>query len=86
MILYSGDLLLTPGFFTDAVVFALLYPAVRRAAYQAIRARVNIQSFDTGSPHAQSRGPAEGDVIDGDFHEIKEPRSQNKGPSGWTKD
>ncbi len=29
MILFSGALLLTPGFFTDAVGFALLVPAVR---------------------------------------------------------
>jgi UPF0716 protein FxsA len=29
MILFSGALLLTPGFFTDAVGFALLVPGVR---------------------------------------------------------
>ena len=40
MILFSGALLLTPGFFTDAVGFALLVPAVRKAVFKAIAARV----------------------------------------------
>ena len=40
MILFAGALLLTPGFFTDAVGFALLIPAFRSAAFRAIRARV----------------------------------------------
>jgi UPF0716 protein FxsA len=86
MILFAGALLLTPGFFTDAVGFSLLIPAFRQAAYRAIRARVKIQSF--GAPGAQhSRGPQrQGDVIDGEFHEIEEVPRQTKGPSGWTKD
>ena len=40
MILFSGALLLTPGFFTDAVGFAFLIPRFRQAAYIAIRDRV----------------------------------------------
>ena len=92
MILFSGALLLTPGFFTDAVGFALLVPAIRHAAFKAIRARVNIQSFGaSGSsgpgtrpntpPHRADRGP---DVIDGEFIELPED-DVPKGMSGWTK-
>ncbi|MGB3246883.1 MAG: FxsA family protein [Sulfitobacter sp.] len=89
MILFSGALLLTPGFFTDAVGFALLVPAIRKAVYRAVRARVNIQSFgtpgqgqtDTGDPRRQ-----QDDVIEGEYHEISPKERENKGPSGWTKD
>ena len=87
MILFSGALLLTPGFFTDGVGFALLIPGVRQALYKAIRSRVNIQSFGApgGTQAHQPRPDADGDIIDGEFHEISEDERQNKGPSGWTK-
>lgn len=92
MILFAGALLLTPGFFTDAVGFSLLIPGVRQAAYKALRARVNVQSF--GAPHGHpqqpntaGRGPTRqgGDVIDGEFHEIPGDDTEPRGPSGWTK-
>ena len=82
MILIAGALLLTPGFFTDAVGFLLLTPPVRVAVYRYVRARVNVQRFEMGpGPHPRS---ARDDVIDGEFEEIK-PRDPNAGPSGWTK-
>lgn len=40
MILVAGALLVTPGFFTDAVGFALLVPPVRDAAYRHLRRRI----------------------------------------------
>lgn len=85
MILFAGALLLTPGFFTDAVGFSLLIPGVRRAAYQAIRSRVTIQSF--GNPQQpDSNRSAQGDVIDGEYTEIDESAPKgHSGPSGWTK-
>ena len=92
MILFSGALLLTPGFFTDAVGFAFLIPRFRAAAYRAIWDRVNIQIFGTPGggmgprPGPQGGRDPRGDVIDGDFHEIPEQPRQTKGPSGWTKD
>lgn len=93
MILFAGALLLTPGFFTDAVGFALLVPGVRQAAYKALRARINVQAFEThqqqygqhdtaGRGGPTSRG---GDVIDGEYREIPEDEAQRRGPSGWTK-
>ncbi|MFD2741259.1 FxsA family protein [Sulfitobacter aestuarii] len=87
MILFAGALLLTPGFFTDAVGFALLVPQIRQSVYKAIRARVNVQSFGTpGQTPRQPHRPGGGDVIDGEYHEISEPAKKREGPSGWTKD
>lgn len=84
MILFSGALLLTPGFFTDALGFALLIPSVRAAAFRAIRARIRVQSVGR---EGQWRSAANDDtIIEAEYHEVKtEPRRTN-GPSGWTKD
>lgn len=85
MILFSGALLLTPGFFTDAVGFALLVPAVRVAAFRAIRSRVRVQSFGTPRPRPRSPYPDDG-VIEGEYEEIDPEPRRHQGPSGWTKD
>jgi len=93
MILFAGALLLTPGFFTDALGFALLIPGFRQAAYKMLRERVQVHSFGTphghqpGQSHDPSgrRGPTGGDVIDGEFHEIEGEDRKPDGPSGWTK-
>ena len=42
MILVAGALLLTPGFFTDAVGFALLTPPFRRVAFLWLRRNVKV--------------------------------------------
>lgn len=83
MILFSGALLLTPGFFTDAVGFALLIPPVRSAVYRFIRARVRVETVTYGermrpSPDIDSR------TIEGTYEEV--PPSHRNGPSGWTRD
>ncbi|WP_108483780.1 FxsA family protein [Oceaniglobus ichthyenteri] len=91
MILFAGALLLTPGFFTDAAGFALLIPAVRRAAFQFIKARITVQSFGYGDPRQTPRpGPrTRGDVIDGDYTEVDPPKTPThpapNNPSGWTR-
>lgn len=79
MILVAGALLLTPGFFTDAVGFALLAPPIRTAVYKYAKSRVKVQTFDMGG-QARPR-PADDDVIDVEFHEV----DPNAPPSGWTK-
>ena len=88
MILFSGALLLTPGFFTDAVGFALLVPGVRRAVIRYVAARVKVQSFTMGAQETHYR-PASEDVVDGDFTDVtpeKRPTHPGvEGPSGWTK-
>lgn len=86
MILFSGALLLTPGFFTDAIGFLLLVPGVRSWAFQAVRSRVNVQSFSAQST-ARSRDGAfntRPDVIDGEYEEISPSTDHTKKPSRWT--
>lgn len=81
MILVSGALLLTPGFFTDAVGFALLIPGVRSAVFRYLKSRIKVQSFEMGGQPRQR--PQHADIIDGEFEEV--PRDPNAPPSGWTK-
>ncbi|MBW4706710.1 FxsA family protein [Roseobacter sp. YSTF-M11] len=83
MILFSGALLLTPGFFTDAVGFLLLIPAFRTAMFKAIRSRIKVQTFDARPHHPRHRNP-DGDIIDGEYSEVPPNYDQIKRPSGWT--
>ncbi|APE45086.1 exlusion protein FxsA [Sulfitobacter alexandrii] len=92
MILFAGALLLTPGFFTDAVGFSLLIPGVRRAAFEFLRTRIKVQSFSShpgAGPdprHSPRHGPMRGsDVIEGEYHEIDETDRKSGKPSGWTR-
>lgn len=80
MILFSGALLLTPGFFTDAVGFALLVPAVRLAVFRWARSRIKVATFSTQGPAQQHP-----DIVDGEFTEVDPDRRKVRGPSGWTK-
>ena len=84
MILFAGALLLTPGFFTDAVGFLLLVPGVRSRAFAYLRSRMTVASFQMGGTHSYGapRRSAQDDVIDGDFEEVT-PRNPRQGPSGW---
>ncbi|KIN65754.1 FxsA protein [Sulfitobacter noctilucae] len=84
MIVFAGALLLTPGFFTDAVGFALLVPGIRQSAYKAIRARVNVHSFSSRGSDPRRPDPR-GDVIDGEYREIPTNENETQGSSGWTK-
>jgi UPF0716 protein FxsA len=91
MILFSGALLLTPGFFTDAIGFALLLPSVRRWVLRHIRARMQVQmharqGFSADGQRRRTPDPrtAAGEVIDGEY-EVVTPRPRSDRPSGWTK-
>lgn len=88
MILISGALLLTPGFFTDAVGFALLMPPVRKVVYDYLRKRVKVQRFEmgTGAQHPP-RDPGRPDdaVIDGEYREVSSKDDPDQPPSGWTR-
>ena len=89
MILFAGAMLLTPGFFTDAVGFSLLIPQVRAAAFRAIKSRMNVKSFTMGGaanhqPRHEQRGPQDR-VIDADFEDVTKTHDSPSGPSGWTK-
>ncbi|WP_170382333.1 FxsA family protein [Ruegeria atlantica] len=84
MILMSGMLLLTPGFFTDVVGFALLIPGVRISVFRYLKSRVKITQFQmgTGSQFQSGSAPFGDDVIDGEFTEVK-PRQNPAKPSKW---
>ena len=87
MILFAGALLLTPGFFTDAIGFLLLVPAVRLAVIRYVGARVKVRSFSAQAHSGQRSGRA--DVVDGEFEDVtpSEPAAADrigKKPSGWT--
>jgi UPF0716 protein FxsA len=88
MILFSGALLLTPGFFTDAIGFALLVPGVRAAVWKWIRARVVVSGVTYGSASSPRR-PVDPDIIETDYHEVDAGSSQGRRddgrPSGWTR-
>ena len=91
MILLAGALLLTPGFFTDAVGFALLAPPIRSALIIQFKQRINVQRFEMGPQHhpfhdASHANPKPRDtVIDGDFHDVTETKKPTHEGSGWTK-
>ncbi|WP_224816649.1 FxsA family protein [Hasllibacter sp. MH4015] len=82
MILFSGALLLTPGFFTDAVGFALLVPAFRRFALREMKKRINIQTVRTGPGPDDWRARDE-TIIEGTY--TAEDADRPSGPSGWTR-
>jgi UPF0716 protein FxsA len=81
MILIAGALLLTPGFFTDAVGFALLVPPVRRQAFLYLRKRIRGGGFSMGGTvHVDIQGhrrpgghPGQpgGPTIDGEYEEVR---------------
>lgn len=77
MILFSGALLLTPGFFTDAVGFVLLVPGVRNWVFRYLKARISVQHFSGG----QSSRTTDSSVIDGEYQDLDKTRN----PSGWTR-
>ncbi len=92
MILFAGALLLTPGFFTDAVGFLLLIPPVRKYVFNALRSQIHVQGF----PPGQSGQGFGSDTIDGEFEDVSttpspdrdfidSPKRPTHEPSGWTK-
>ncbi|MFT6912614.1 MAG: UPF0716 protein FxsA [Paracoccaceae bacterium] len=96
MVLFSGALLLTPGFFTDAIGFALLVPQVRMATFRYIRARLKTAKFTMHAASGQSRRPSQGysggapkgpnaTVIEGEIIDLDAPSNTQGPPSGWTR-
>lgn len=45
----AGAFLLTPGFFTDAIGFVLLFPPVRRMVYAYFKGRMKFQGMNMGA-------------------------------------
>ena len=77
----AGILLLTPGFFTDAVGALMLVPAMRRALYQQVRRRIesHVARGPDGLGPEHGDGPGAGPTIETKFEEVGEERPA---PSG----
>ncbi|OWU85975.1 exlusion protein FxsA [Oceanicola sp. 22II-s10i] len=92
MILLAGALLLTPGFFTDAVGFSLLMPPVRHVVFGWLRRRMKGSAFVMRSSTSASRpgSPQQGgrvgpDVVDAEFTELDPDKRPTHHPSQWTR-
>ena len=84
LILVAGIVLLTPGFFTDAIGFALLIPAVREVVIRELARRVTVTAMHP--PGEAGRGPAtRDDVIEGQYEVHMPPEDGPRGTSGWTR-
>lgn len=82
LILVAGVVLLTPGFFTDAVGLALLVPPVRAMVIRFLAKRITMVHLRShgpgapngaqhGSPHGQPQRPqGGGETIDGTYEPI----------------
>ena len=76
MILVAGVLLLTPGFFTDAVGLGLLIPAVRAAVFLFLRSRVRVHHMrrepppGSQDPARQRRDPGHVEIIEGEYEVV----------------
>lgn len=68
-LMIAGALLLTPGFFTDAVGFVLLTPPLRRLLIHRLVSRgvINVRSATSGQPPGQHTGR----TVDGEYRHIK---------------
>ncbi|RMF35387.1 MAG: FxsA family protein [Alphaproteobacteria bacterium] len=83
LILVAGVLLLTPGFFTDAVGLALMVPPVRRAViaflsrHLAARMQVHHASFTVhGGPGPGPRHRADIDIVEGEYEDVSANRDR----------
>ena len=82
-LLCAGALLLTPGFLTDAVGFALFVPAVRRHLGRALFGRLmgstRVRGWARGTPAPSGREGDGPEVIDADFLDLDGDRPRNDG-------
>ena len=84
MVLAAGLLLLTPGFFTDGIGFALLVPAVRSAVFRYLSNRIHaeLRHGSTNPERHSKRGFP--DIDDAEFRDLP-PSATEPGVSGWTR-
>jgi len=82
----AGALLLTPGFVTDAVGFALLTGPIRARVAERLLSRVQIMGTGTGTGTGRGAGPGatrgtaggQGQVLEGDYERVDEPRASDR--------
>lgn len=76
MILVAGVLLLTPGFVTDALGFALFVPPIREGIWRLLASRLKVHVVSPGAP----RGEPVVDLDDAEWQTNPDPTSP------WNKD
>jgi len=69
-LLVAGALLLTPGFFTDAIGFACLTPPFRRAVIQHLLRRGTIRYGAAGPSGRRPPGSAPGEPLEGRYRRM----------------
>ncbi len=71
VLLLAGALLLTPGFFTDAIGFLCLIPSLRRAVIRRVLKKFIVTGFGGPQgpvePQGPTHGPHEPRTIEGEF-------------------
>ena len=80
VLLVGGALLLTPGFFTDALGFLCLFSPTRMAFARWLTSRAVVQ-VGGGVARAQQRprqGPGGGRTLEGEFHEVDDDRGEDR--------
>lgn len=81
----AAVLLLTPGFFTDALGALLLVPPLRRLAILWAINRMQVRgSWTAGDPHTRGGHPeptnGSGPIIDGEYSEVDDTPDENLPP------
>ena len=90
MILVAGLLMLTPGFFTDAIGFSLLILPVRAGLIKWIGPKLAARAVHVdpnGAQRPQTRYDAGEDPIEADYIDLDDidDSSRPKGTSGWSR-
>ena len=68
----AGALLITPGFLTDTIGFALLLPPVRAALRSAIKKHTRWSAYyETGDMYEPQR-PRSPEIIEGEYERLDE--------------
>jgi UPF0716 protein FxsA len=84
MILIAGVMLITPGFFTDTIGFALLVPGLRQWIIKIVAARL-VAGHRGGAAQPMARD----DIIEAEFREVPPDTPHLPGTdnprSGWTR-
>jgi len=86
LILVAGVLLLTPGFFTDALGLAFLVPQVRTALVRWGAARLATRATVWTSRSRPADSAATTTTVEGDFEIVEDDTDEARpGHSGWTR-
>jgi UPF0716 protein FxsA len=80
----AGLLMITPGFFTDAIGGALLLPPVRALVYGRVRDRIHVVVPEERA----RRGSRAGDIVDADYEVVDDSKDDDDGDmpppgQGW---